>query len=137
MPGCVHPSPVQNGTQACSASRDGIASQVREVIYNRGGTAFLSLNILPIFTSQHNQVTILWLLSAYRCLIQVFRIYGVSLLCVWTLYNSKLSGVLTIRSLLRFSCMKYGILRIAFSLHLHQQLLSVEFLTIAILPSVR
>ena len=38
---------------------------------------------------------------------------------------------------LRFSCVKYGILRIAFPLHLHQQLLFVEFLTMAIKPFVR
>ena len=32
-------------------------------------------------------------------LIQILHIYGESLLCVWTLCNSKLSGVLSIRSL--------------------------------------
>ena len=37
----------------------------------------------------------------------------------------------------RFSCMKYEIFCIAFSLYLHQQLLFVEFLTVTILHSVR
>ena len=35
-----------NGTPACSASRDGIASQVREVD-KRAGTPFLFFNLLP------------------------------------------------------------------------------------------
>ena len=36
------PPQSRSGTQACSASRDGIAGQVREAIYKRGGPAFLS-----------------------------------------------------------------------------------------------
>ena len=40
----------RSGTQACSTSRDGIASQVREVIYKRRGPAFLSS---PLPSCQH------------------------------------------------------------------------------------
>ena len=36
------PPQSRSGTQACSDSGDGIASQVRKVIYKRGGPAFLS-----------------------------------------------------------------------------------------------
>ena len=45
------PPRFSSGTQACSASRDGIASQVREVSQNSVGTAFLPyflFSLLPI-----------------------------------------------------------------------------------------
>ena len=91
------PPQSSSGTQAHSASSDGIASQVREVVYNRGGPAFLSFPLASCHTTlQHSRVTVLWLLSAYSRLIQVFCIYGVSLLCFWTLCNNKSSMSLRI-----------------------------------------
>ena len=143
------PPQSSNRTQACSASRDGIASQVREVIYNRGGPAFLSFPLTSCHaTSQHGRGMVLWLLSAYSRLIQVvvstvflYCVFGLCAItsraeclasgpCGYPLFPAAKHGC-------RFSCMKYGILHIAFSPHLHQQLLFVEFLTMAILPSVR
>ena len=85
---------------------------------------------------------VLWLLSAYSHLIQVFCIYGVSLLCFGLCAITSRAGPCeyplfpAAKHGCRFSCMKYDIFHIAFSLHLHQHLLFVEFLTMALLPSV-
>ena len=137
------PPQSSSGTQAHSASRDGIASQVREAVYNRGGPAFLSFPVTSCHTTlQHSRVMVLWLLSAYSHLIQVFCIYGVSLLCFGLCTITSRAGPCeyplfpAAKHGCRFSCMKYDIFHIAFSLHLHQQLLFVEFLTMALLPSV-
>ena len=79
------PPQSSNRTQACSASRDGIASQVREVIYNRGGPAFLSFPLTSCHaTTQHGRGMVLWLLSAHSRLIQVV-VSTVFLCCVFGL----------------------------------------------------
>ena len=90
------PPQSSSGTPACSASRDGIASQVREVD-KRAGTPFLSS--LADATLQNSWFAMLWLLSVYSRLTQYYISMGY-LYCVFLdLCHRSSSEVLSIRSL--------------------------------------